>query len=83
MLLQQLAQSQPVDLGQLFEHDAALGLRVVVEPGPADGEQLGGAAAGGAHEVDVAEPLLVGGVGGGELAEHVRAGGGDACLLAP
>jgi hypothetical protein len=61
-------QPQPVDLHQLGAHDVAFGLGVVAQSVGQDSQQLLGGAAARAHQVHIAELVLVHPVFGGKLA---------------
>ena len=56
-------------------HDPAFGAGVVAQAVGEDGEEFLGGPAAGAHQVHVAEPVLVLGVAGGELGTDVRVTG--------
>src|SRR5690348_1386894 len=79
--LQQLLQPDPVDLPEFAAHYAPLGAGVVSQPLGEQVQQLRPAAAARAHQVDVAEPPLVGLVAGGQALDRGRGGRAHPGLL--
>src|SRR5258708_31861121 len=72
-----------VDLPELAPHHVPLGARVVAQPLPEQGQQLRSAAPGRAHQVDVAEPLLVSSVAARQRLDRGLVRGLNSGLLLP